>query len=182
MLLTEIKREAVALPTEFTSDVAALAGDAEKLLGYSLLRQSLDEPTEMPELLKVLSDLCIEILNKPSVVLYMRQKLVDRTIELMGEWEKGEPDPLRSWASFSGPSWASTEISKYKEPIPEFVINKAVQIKQVLPQVGVYIVHLTKDKDPFLKVTLGKQDEWNDKAGEAYFVEVWEEPKFEGRI
>lgn len=182
MLLTEIKREAVVLPTEFTSDVATLAGDAEKVLGYSLLRQSLDEPREQPELLKVLGELGIEILNKAQVVTYMRQRLVDRTIEMMGEWEKGEPDPLRSWTSFSGPSWASTDIAKYKEPIPEFVINKAVQIKQALPQAGICIVHLTEDKDPFLKVTLGKQDEWNDKVGEAYFIEVWEEPKFEGRL
>lgn len=187
MLLTEIKHEAVALPIGFTNDVATLAGDAEKVLGYSVLRESLDEPNELPLLAQALATLGIEILNKPQVLAYMRERLIDRTLEVYDEWQKGNPDPISAWGhgeSFSGPAWVSTEIARYREAIPEFVVNKAVQIKRALPDVQIFIRHLTEDKDPFLEVTLGKADSYDsDRNGsERYFIEVWEEPKFEGRI
>jgi hypothetical protein len=181
MLLTEIKREVVLCPSGVGDDVRSLAEEAERVLGYGRLREALDVPAETPSLLKTLGELGIEILNRESVVTYMRQRMIDRTMEMMGEWEKSGPDPLSSWNSFSGARWDNTEVDKYKDAIPEFVINKAVQIKRALPEVKIYITHLTEDKDPFLKVEYGKENEW-DSNGESYFIEVWEEPKFEGRM
>jgi hypothetical protein len=187
MLMTEIKRSVLTLPVESTDDVATLAGDAEAILGYSVLRESLTEPTETPRLAAALASLGIEILNKQDVLNYMRERLCDRTLELLDEWQKGNPAPVSSWGSgeyFMGPSWAPTPIAKYKDKIPEFVVNKAVQIKRALPDVQIFIRHLTEDKDPFLEVTLGKADEYNSErnGSERYFIEVWEEPKFEGRL
>ena len=187
MLMTEIKRNVITLPVAGTDEVLTVAQDAEEVLGYSVLRQSLTEPPETPRLASVLSDLGIEILNKQDVTAYMRERLCDRTLELLDEWQKGNPDPVNSWGSgnaFIGPQWDVTDIAKYKEAIPEFVVNKAVQIKRALPEVGVYIRHLSEDKDPFLEITLGKANDWDsDKNGsERYFIEVWDEPKFEGRL
>lgn len=182
MLATEIKRIEMVVPIGATDQVADLAGDAESLLGYSVLKENLDPPVETPTLARVLAQLGIETLNRVDVIRYMRERLCDRTLELMDEWQKTVPDPLRSWSNFSGPTWVTTDISKYKEPIPEFVLNKAIQIKRELPDVGVYIYHLTEAKDPFLLVTYGATSEYDFDAGERYFVEVWEEPRFEGRV
>jgi hypothetical protein len=187
MLMTEIKRSALALPTAHTDEVLSLAADAEVILGYSLLRNSLDAPADTPRLAQVLAELGIEVLNKADVLDYMRERLCDRTLELLDEWQKSNPAALGSWgygANFSGPSWEATPIDKYREAIPEFVVNKAVQIKRALPEAEIFIRHLTEDKDPFLEVTLGKATDYDaDRNGsERYFVEVWEEPKFEGRL
>jgi hypothetical protein len=187
MLLTEIKRNVITLPEMGGDEVLTLAADAEIILGYNVLQNSLTSPAETPRLAKTLSELGIEILNKQDVTIYMRERLCDRTLELLDEWQKSNPEPVSAWGfggSFSGPQWSATPISKYTDAIPEFVVNKAVQIKRALPDVQIFIRHLTEDKDPFLEVTLGEADSWNadDNGSERYFIEVWEEPKFEGRL
>lgn len=186
MLQTEIRRDAIILPCEPTGEIGTLAGDAEKVLGYSVLRESIDEPPETPRLAHALGQLGIDILNKQDVITYMSERLCNRTLELLGEWSQRKP-AVSDWGSgeyFMGPSWESTPIAKYKEAIPEFVINKAVQIKQALPECQIWIRHLTEDRDPFLEVTLGKANEYNSgkNGSERYFIEVWDEPKFEGRL
>lgn len=187
MLMTEIKRSVITLPEVGGDEVLTLAADAEIILGYNVLQNSLTTPPETPRLAVVLAELGIEILNKTDVITYMRERLCDRTLELLDEWQKSNPEPFYSWGSgnsFSGPQWSSTAIANYKDAIPEFVVNKAVQIKRALPEAGVFIRHLTEDKDPFLEVTFGDVDKYDsDRNGsERYFIEVWEEPKFEGRI
>lgn len=187
MLMTEIKRSVLTLPVETTDEVSTLAGEAEQVLGYSVLRQSLSAPIEAPRLATALATLGIDILNKQDVLAYMRERLCDRTLELFDEWQKAAPEAIGAWgygASFGGPSWEATPIDRYKEAIPEFVVNKAVQIKRAVPEAEIFIRHLTEDKDPFLEVTLGKATDYDaDRNGsERYFVEVWEEPKFEGRL
>ena len=187
MLMTEIKRDAVTLPAIGGDEVLSLADDAAQVLGYQVLRDSLVEPPATPQLATALAELGIDILNKQDVLLYMRERLCDRTLELLDEWQKGNPEPVNTWgygSGFGGPSWDATPIEKYREAVPEFVINKAVQIKRACPEVQILIRHLTEAKDPFLEVTLGLATEWNadNNGSERYFIEVWEEPKFEGRI
>lgn len=187
MLMTEIKREAVALPAGNADEVLSLASDAEQVLGYSVLRDRLTTSPNVPQLARTLAELGIDILNKADVLTYMRERLIDRTLEVYDEWQKARPEPMASWGygmNFSGPSWEATPIAKYKDAIPEFVVNKAVQIKRALPEAEIFIRHLTEDKDPFLEVTFGAATEWDadNNGSERYFVEVWEEPKFEGRI
>lgn len=187
MQIAEIKRSIPLLPTLGNDEVLTLAADAEIVLGYNVLQNSLTAPPEIPRLAAALAELGIEILNKSDVVIYMQERLVDRTLEIYDEWQKAKPEPLSVWGygqSFSGPSWEATPIAKYREAVPEFVVNKAVQIKRAVPECEIFIRHLTEDKDPFLEITLGKASEYNsDRNGsERYFVEVWEEPKFEGRV
>jgi len=186
MLATEIKRTAFAMPCESEEEVLSLAGEAETVLGYSALRKHLDHPEEKPQLAQALAQLGIEILDHQDVLTYMSERLCTRTQEMLGSWAATNP-AISSWGSgeyFMGPSWEKTAISKYKEAIPEFVVNKAAQIKRALPECEVWIRHLTEDRDPFLEVTLGKADEWSaaGNGSERYFVEVWDEPKFEGRM
>lgn len=79
--------------------------------------------------------------------------------------------------STPGYAWHRIAISKYLKAIPEFVVNKAIQIKEALPEVKIFVEELQYDPDPFLVVTCE-----NDNFTEQYYVEVWEEPLFEGRF
>ena len=72
--------------------------------------------------------------------------------------------------------WNKTTIKIYGEEgkeIPEYVLNKAIQVKYEVPEVEILIDEFTVVPDPFLFVKLG---------AESYYIEVWDEPKFEGRL
>ena len=75
------------------------------------------------------------------------------------------------------------------QPVPEFVLRKAVDIKQELPSAEFYIEHLKED--PFLIVSLEPLRDYqtssntldrfmNDDA--TAYIEVWAEPKFEAAL
>lgn len=66
--------------------------------------------------------------------------------------------------------WTNTEIKNYQQPIPEFVLRKALQIKEKVPDAQFFVEHLEEKYDPFLKVKHGNLD---------LYIEVWNEPKFE---
>jgi len=105
--------------------------------------------------------------------------LVEETVEAYKK--KMRSATMRKFHGNSGYSyrveWAATPLKSYSHPIPEFVLNKAVQIAEKLPKAQFVIEDLrvrqetrTRNFDPFLIVSLGE---------EQYYVEVWDEPKFE---
>ncbi len=70
--------------------------------------------------------------------------------------------------------WATTLISEYDQPIPEFAIDIALQIKQTIPEAEFSIEHFVhwRTDDPFLSFKVpGVQ--------RRFVVEVWDEPDFE---
>jgi hypothetical protein len=70
--------------------------------------------------------------------------------------------------------WATTPISHYDEPIPEFAIDTALRIKQSIPEAEFSIEHFISRyaDDPFLSFKVpGVQ--------RRFVVEVWDEPDFE---
>jgi hypothetical protein len=117
----------------------------------------------------------IETLNAADVKKYQAELLKERTTEKFQQWL------LDPQLVFVGPGWDKIEIDKYREPIPEFVINKAIQIKRRLPEVRIFVEHLSEHPDPFLVVAT-KHPEYQYVYKEEFYVEVWEEPKFEGKI
>lgn len=78
--------------------------------------------------------------------------------------------------------WYQVELNDYSEAVPEFVLHTALRIQKLLPDARFFVEHLAfaraslreqrraRSLDPFLLVAHG------DKA---YFIEVWDEPKFE---
>lgn len=80
-------------------------------------------------------------------------------------------------------SWPMMPVSQYSEPIPEFALERAMQIKSQLPdaQFGIeYIRQQTQQVsqpralqiDPFLVLLYGHMK---------LYLDVWDEPRFEGR-
>ena len=78
-------------------------------------------------------------------------------------------------------SWNKVGLRAYNRPVPDFVLNKAVQIAEVLPQAifCVDYLHATEeraeivDPDPFLTVIVDKEE---------YYIDVWDEREFEDTL
>jgi hypothetical protein len=66
------------------------------------------------------------------------------------------------------PSWERVPLPQYQEDVPFHVLEKAVAIKKLMPSAEFYVEQ--RAKDPFLIVKCGEEE---------YYVEVWQEPRFE---
>ena len=74
--------------------------------------------------------------------------------------------------------WSMHELSSYAEPIPEFALQTAVDIKHSHPDVQFFVCALKEERivvDPFLVLRVKFGDEVKD-----YYLEVWNESKFSG--
>lgn len=188
MLQTDIKREPVYCIAEFDETSINIGDEAREVLGYSTLADTTAnlDPTGDKPIAKALQALGIEVLNLSDVQTYQLEHLREVAQRMFDEWlqkDARDINTLRnSWNNFRGPAWEKTGIEKYKEPVPEFVLNKAIQIKKAYPDCQILIEHLNESPDPFLIIqTPIAASEWKDPA-ERYYVEVWNEPKFEGRV
>jgi hypothetical protein len=154
------------------SERASLARRAVDLLGYHALNLDVRGEKKISvlsgPLTEALLKLEIETLDVRHVIDYQMEEITRRTKEHIHSHFR---DWVVGW--FSAASWGKTKLDSYDMPIPEFVIDKALRIKEVVPSVEFYVQHLSDPKaDPFLVAVLGK---------EIYYVEAWDEPRFEGR-
>jgi len=147
-----------------------LAMEAEAVLGYCGLRQKTGAPSTLRTLLARLE---IEVWNAAEVQAYKQQMC----------------DHCRTAGKMFDPTWTVVPISDYTEPIPDFVIAKAIEIKKELPQTEFYVEYFRED--PFLLVTtrkpkmgdLGRHGQFGAKAvnysDEVMYLDVWNEKSFE---
>ena len=131
---------------------------ASEVLGYKVLEK--ESSTILAEALRRLD---IDILNQEQVDAY---KLDCAKIAKAGD------DGSAALVGSTG-YWAQTLVEEYEKEIPEHVLNKAIQVKREVPEVEILVDEFTVVPDPFLVVRHGS---------ESYFIEVWDEPKFEGRL
>jgi hypothetical protein len=76
-------------------------------------------------------------------------------------------------------TWTMRELSLYAEPIPQFALQTAVDVKKAHPEVEFYVCTLEENRvvvDPFLVMRSRAGDEVRE-----YYLEVWNESKFRGR-
>ena len=74
--------------------------------------------------------------------------------------------------------WMMYDIAHYTEPVPEFALQTAVDIKKRHPEVSFYICSLEENRmvlDPFLVMRVPEGTWYQD-----YYLEVWSEPRFSG--
>ena len=185
--MTEIRKESWEKRETTSAALVSVAEKAKELLGYDVLAKVMEKKpiaVELTELQMVLKSLEIQPLNAADVLAYQKERLIEQTTANLKEWMKeiAEADALKWWRQFSGPAWRIAKIETYKQPIPEFVIAKAVEIKERLPECQIYIESLESHPDPFLIVGIGATEYDQDKPKEHYYIEVWDEPKFEGRV
>ena len=176
-----IPKKQVAVLDPVAQERSTLATRASDLLGYRVLAADVSgTPVHTLEKLGKLGEALlandIEILDTVSVIRYQHEEVRRRTQERTDEMlRNGELENwVTGWNAGQSFRWSHSEIGAYYEPIPEFVLNKAVLLKEAIPEVSLYIIHLDEPKaDPFLVAKFGK---------ELYFIEVWDEPRFEGRV
>jgi len=175
-----LKRKALKLPS--TSNNAVVAAKAVELLGFTgnLLHYNV-----AGQLGRVLVKLDIKPFDTNRLAAYKEKK--------RAEAQKNRKESLTRSGMRVAATWVATPISKYKKPIPDFVLSKAVQIKEACPEAQFFVDALTTrvrrryatyvkpkvssstvyDYDPFLVVQLGD---------ERYWIEVWNEPEFESAL
>jgi hypothetical protein len=159
-----IPRLGVALVDAGESE-AALAKEAESLLGYNVLRRKLKIPGKLGE---VLACLDIEPLKFEAVEKYKADMVLWRKKEIVQRCDPGYGRTHRIDVS-----WRRVLLGACKEEVPLFALRKAVQVKKACPEVILEVDELIEEKkliDPFLVARL---------EDEVYYLEVWKEPKFE---
>lgn len=162
MTIAEITR--VKLQGTVEAPANTLADEAAAVLGYSAGSPVVVETTPLAA---ALAELEIEVLDWREVLRYQYQKQAEANLK-----DLQEPD----WSWRRELSWKQTPIDEFKSPIPDFVLNKAIQIKKALPECEILIEHLTFD--PFMIVRLKSARGYGH---EGYYVEVWDESSFERR-
>ncbi|MFB3917305.1 MAG: hypothetical protein ACE14M_11285 [Terriglobales bacterium] len=154
--------------------LSALALKAEALLGYSRLRLRLEIPPT--SLMRALEDLDLEPFRTDDVARYKKSKARDVTEQAWAEFhERAHVDPHGAGmiiGSFVSARWRTVPLSRYEGEIPEYVLSRAIEIKEKIPQAEFYVDYLSVEKryDPFLIVACGR---------ERFYVDVWDEPDFE---
>lgn len=187
MEMTEIRKQSLGVIDRVDEALTSLAEQAKELLGYDVLQKHTGRvPTiVMTPLQLALKTLEIDIYNITDVATYQKERMIEQTRANLEKWIKEDLNEKNSFhrrfVNFSGPVWEKTEIKRYSEPIPEFVIAKAVQIKQAYPECELWVESLTDHPDPFLIVGIPNGRAYYPPT-EMYYVEVWEEPKFEGHL
>lgn len=173
MTLTEIPRERAGCVTsaaiENNSERAALAKEAASKLKYTMLDDDVHGRSaygkQSGPLTEALLKLEIDVLNTEAVLRYQMAELTRRTMERIKESFEAY---TTGW--FAQASWSHQQLQSYKQPIPEFVIRKAIQIADACPEVTFFVQSLTESPDPFLIARVGE---------EVYYIEAWAEPRFE---
>ncbi len=180
MLMTEIRRESIG-SVNFDEITLGIGSEAAELLGYEVLSKKQSEVTEATPIMKCIAELGIDILNEADVKQYQHEHQREIAQKTFAEWLAMPATEWRS-SSYSAPTWrTTTTIKEYKEPVPEFVLHKAIQIKKAMPDCGVMIEWLDESPDPFLVIQTAMPNLYSTPT-EKYYVEVWNEPKFEGTI
>lgn len=155
--------------------LSELGRKASEVLGYEYLAQNTaDSPRR--SLSQVLQELQIEVFETEAVEKYMAEKLEairNKTQKLPKESNPEEDEEDNNYDP-SSVSWHKTRIGQYNHPMPESVIALAIFIKESCPGADFTVHSLAKaDPDPFLSVRYN---------GELFYIEVWAEPKFTGKL
>lgn len=179
----------IAEPVE--KSVLKLAHNAKDMLGYKPLHAKVVSGAGS-RLANVLIELGIEVLSMAAILSY--QQKLGRPHEMLLRATAGQPltdeedtdeeedsdedeeeerpsSPKSKWRA-SEHRWERLCITEYAKPVPVHVLSKAIQIKQALPMTEFYVEEVRRMPDPFLIAVFEK---------EQYYIEVWEEPTFEGR-
>jgi len=183
-------------------ELVRLAKECNSLLGYKVLSDRINLNQRNSSLRQALSNLEIQPFSPDSVAQYKATKLVEAqrgeiqkygtALELANAFFdiRRFVARIQNWSNSTrfgraskiacrcvaqnaiGWRWEILPLANYPNPIPEFVLRKAAQIQRAYPNGQLFVEHLTIDPDPFLIVR-------SEDGKEEFYVEVWNEPRFE---
>src|SRR5260370_396508 len=160
------------IPSISSPKIEDLASRAKNVLGFNFLA---DRVLPAKTLSAVLKELDIQPYKQSTVDSYKAAKLA----EVKASREKSSRRGL--YGISERVLWKRVPISEYKKAIPEFALRKAVQVKEANPHAQLFVEELqvvrsrpvARDFDPFLVASTGT---------ETFYIEVWDEKKFESRL
>ena len=153
----KLDRKALAEVAEasITDERKRLANEAKQLLGYGVINEDIAHKEATKRVAEVFSKLGIEPLDRNKVNAYKQQK-VD---EVSNSYTRGQ--------------WCAYALAQYSRAVPEFAISRAIELKRELPDAQFFVEEIVTSRiDPFMYMVCG---------GETYYLDVWDEPGFEGR-
>jgi hypothetical protein len=170
-----LKTQEVA-EADLSNSRVGLAIEVEDILGYTPLRTDVKAPSRLE---RALSELEIETFKQETVDAYKKQmrdhfygKAQERDLER--SIGRQQYNPMGYYVTEV--SWQRVDLGTYKQPVPEHILRKCVQIKKAIPEATFQVDELKENSrvvDPFMVVTLGS---------ESLYFEVWDEPKFEASL
>lgn len=175
MKASEIGHVKIGTAPDICGDELSLAtlSEARELLGYAPDNEVSPYPDTLCEALATLG---IEVLDWREVLVYQAETVHAARLEQV----RRETDLPSSRSSFAYKNWNQTPLKDWKQPIPLHVIEKANQIKKRVPGVEFFVEALSDTPDPFLVAKIDHpRHTWMSKV--EYFIDVWEEPRFETR-
>jgi hypothetical protein len=174
----EMKDLTKKVPSSSTDEQRAELGHlASTLLGYGVLARQAPRPGR--GLVELLIFLKIEVFDNEEVEKYMdeRMALAKSGQEIIDKKTAHDDEEDDSEVDVQALKWQRTDLRFYRKQIPEETLALAIQIKQAEPQACFYVHTISdKDPDPFLSVCYDDQEE------SFYYISVWDEPKFTGKI
>ena len=164
--MTELVKQEYVPATIIQTEALELAQTPERMrraalarltLGYQELSLAVGETRP-----KVSEEQVAEALGQAGVRVYDNQAVgAHKRKVALNHWNRGQ--------------WLSEPISEYSEPIPEFAIDTALKMKEVLPEATFYVEHYVVSRaygDPFLSFRV-------PGVKRRFVIEVWDEPDFE---
>jgi hypothetical protein len=151
----------------------SLTEEVLAILGYKQPEPS--DTADSNVLLEALTRLEMPILNWRDVFIYQTERRHEVEL-LMVKRDISQEQPSDSQPNTAG--WQETKVKDYRGLIPAHVLHKAVEIVKACPEVELGIVHLQQSRDPFLVASVQTGTYSFQRA--RYFIEVWDEPGFEG--
>lgn len=173
--MPELRREPASEATDLSSLLTRLALKAEAVLGYAGLRKRLRIEPQL--LAHALNELGIEPFRMEDVSRYKQETARAVEQRVMREYRNRALDegfdelPVGTHVRAT---WRQAPLRAYDGEVPAFVLSRALDIKDRVPNAEFEVDELRVDKryDPFLVVWCGR---------EQFYIDVWEEDEFERR-
>jgi hypothetical protein len=163
----KLHREPLLSAEEITTNElsAELGAKASKVFGYKTLSTELSKKEKSDKVKAFVAKAFAEIGFEPLST--------DKVIEYK-DWYSRKYSYSNDYPTVTV-RWEAVWLQNYTSPVPEFALSRAVELKEKFPTANFAIEHPVLDSvmsDPFLVMAY---------EGEVFYLEVWEEPAFEGR-
>lgn len=145
-----------------------LMTEIKDVLGYG----EVDKALELKKIAAIFSDLDIEPFSVQKVQAYKKEKAASLNRVRYTGW--GDRVTTRG-------VWLRYQLRGYQKAVPAFALLRAAQVQKALNAANIqgtfFVEELTKRHtktvvDPFMIL---------EAAGKRFYLDVWDEPKFEGR-
>lgn len=173
MPVAELRRAPASAVAKPSNPIMALALKAEAVLGYSRLRKRLG--IEQGSLASTLNELGIEPFRSQDVNRYKMEKAREIEHEVLAEYRRRARQELQFIippGTYVRAGWHTVPLKDYQGEVPEYVLSRALEIKEGMPNAEFEVEELRVEKryDPFLVVCCGR---------ERFYIDVWDEQPFE---